>query len=400
MKSDLSIAEARRVVLAAQGFADPRPRGRVDARHLRRVLDRVGLVQIDSVNVLARAHYLPFFSRLGPYPQALLDDLAYRRGELFEYWGHAASLIPTAHYPLFRHRMTARRNRIRTRARQLFGSDGYVDSVLDEVRANGPLIASGLSDPGERRGPWWGYGKGKIALEALFEAGDVAVRDRPNFARAYDLAERVIPEAALAAEPPATEDAHRELLMLAARASGVGTARDLADYYRIGFTLARPRLAELVDAGRLVETRVEGWREPAYLPADARVPRAVPARALVAPFDSLVWNRDRVERLFDFHYRIEIYTPEPLRRFGYYVLPFLLDERLAGRVDLKADRAASTLSVRAAHAEPGERPAEVADALVTPLTEMAAWLALDRIAVEPRGDVAADLAAALGERGA
>ncbi|MDA1002387.1 MAG: winged helix DNA-binding domain-containing protein [Chloroflexi bacterium] len=395
MKSDLSIAEARRVVLGAQGFTDPRPAGRVDARHVRRVLDRIGLLQIDSVNVLARAHYLPLFSRLGPYPMSLLDDLAYRRRELFEYWGHAASLIPTAHYPLFRHRMEERRDRIRNRASESFGHDGYVDSVLAEVRDHGPLIASGLSDGGESRGPWWGWGKGKLALEALFEGGDIAVGARPNFARAYDLAERVIPADALAAEPHTTEDAHRELLVLAARASGVGTSRDLADYYRVPLTVARARLGELVDAGRLEIVRVEGWREPAYATPDTRLPRAVTTRALLAPFDSLVWNRDRVERLFDFHYRIEIYVPEPQRRFGYYVLPFLLDERLVGRVDLKADRAAATLIVRAAHAEPGERPAEIAAALTTPLAEMAQWLELDRIAVEPRGDVAADLAAAL-----
>ncbi|MPZ98088.1 MAG: winged helix-turn-helix domain-containing protein [Dehalococcoidia bacterium] len=392
----LSAGEARRIALAAQGFAERRPAGRIDARHLRRVLDRVGLIQIDSVNVLARSHYLPFFSRLGPYRSQLLDDLAYRRRELFEYWGHAASFIPTRHHSLFRHRMEGWMEGQRWRWEFEEQFPRYLEGVLEEVAARGPLTPEALDDPGERRGPWWGWGRGKLALELLFGRGEVSVAERRNFERYYDLTERVLPPETVNGATPTVEEARRELLLLSARSLGVGTAKDLADYYRLPLTASKPLLRELVAEGALQQVGVEGWREPAYLDPAARLPRRVEARALLSPFDSLVWFRDRDERLFDFHYRIEIYTPEPKRQFGYYVLPFLLGERLVGRVDLKADRAASALLARAAHLEPGAHPGETAEALAAELRSMADWLGLERVVVEPRGDLAPALRDVVG----
>ena len=361
------------------------------------MFDRIGLLQIDSVNVLVRSHYLPLFSRLGPYPMRLLDDLAYQRRELFEYWGHAASFIPTSRYALLRHRMTETRPRRRV-TELMREQPGYIEAVLDEVRARGPLTVSELDDPGERTGPWWGYGKGKIALEWHFARGDLAVAHREHFARAYDVRERVFTPEVLAAPEIPVGEAQRELLLLAARHHGVGTARDLANYYGLRTLAVRAQLRALVESGALHEVAVEGWDEVAYLHADAAIPRRVQARALLSPFDPVVWERSRVQRLFDFHYRIEIYVPQPQRQFGYYVLPFLLDDRLVGRVDLKADRPRSTLRVPAAHVEASVRPGahrRVAGELAEELRSMAAWLELDRVVVGRRGNLAAALRGAL-----
>jgi uncharacterized protein YcaQ len=398
MRTNLSAAEARRVALAAQGFADAPPRGRVDARHLRRVLSRIGLVQIDSVNVVVRSHYLPFFSRLGPYPRAALDRLAYRRRELFEYWAHEASLVPTEREPLFRHRMAAWATRRARRIEWLHEHRHYLDAVLAEVRERGPLQASDLDDPGERRGPWWGYGKGKIALESHFGMGTVAIAGRRNFARLYDLRERVLPARVRERPAPDAAEAARELLLLAARHHGVGTARDLADYYRLPVNESKRHLEDLADEGALQRAQVEDWREVAYLHPQARLPRRVEARALLSPFDSLVWERERTSRLFDFDYRIEIYTPAPRRRYGYYVLPFLLGDRLVGRVDVKADRERAALVARAAHLEPAEDAAAVAPHLAEELRSMADWLELERVEADRRGDLAPALSSALTAR--
>lgn len=394
MKTDLSAAEARRIALTAQGFADAPPSGRVDARHLRRVLRRIGLVQIDSVNVVVRSHYLPFFSRLGPYPREALDHLAYRKRELFEYWGHEASLVPVEHEPLLRHRMEAWPMRRWVRALHDAEPD-YLEGVLAQVREQGPLRAGDLEDPGERRGPWWGYGKGKLALEWHFAGGRVAVAGRDNFARRYDLRERVLPQAVRDGAAPDAAAAARDLLLLAASAHGVGTARDLADYYRLPIIASRNQLEDLAGEGALLRATVEGWDEPAYLHPEARLPRRVDARALLSPFDSLVWERARNRRIFDFDYTIEIYTPAPKRRFGYYVMPFLLGDRLVGRVDLKADRERDTLIARAAHLEDGADAASVAPHLAAELRSMAGWLELDRVEAEPRGDLAPALLEAL-----
>jgi len=393
-----SLAEARRIALAAQGFAAPRP-AEVEARHLRRLTRRLGLLQIDSVNVLARAHYLPALARLGPYPRELLDRAAYdgRRRHLFEYWGHEASLLPIELYPLLRWRM-ADAQRLQNLwagiVRFHRAESRYIELVFDEVRARGPIAASELEAAGERAGPWWGWSKGKRALEYLFWSGRVTTAGRRNFERVYDLTERVLPKRALAAPVPEKAAAQRELLLIAARALGIATAADLFDYFRLRPAEARPRLAELVDAKALVPATVSGWSEAAYLHTAAKLPRRITARALLSPFDPLVWYRPRAERLWGFHYRIEIYVPEAKRRHGYYVLPFLLNEDLVGRIDLKADRARGRLQVRAAHLEHGGNPEPVAEALLPTLAEMAGWLGLGEIELGRRGNLAAALSRA------
>ena len=391
----LSAAEARRVALAAQGFGEARPAGPPDARALVAAVDRLGLLQIDSVNVLVRAHYLPLFSRLGPYDAALLDRAAYDGSDraLFEYWGHAASLLPVDSYPLFRWRMARAEQ-----ARGLYGSLAkfarlrrpFVQAVLAEITERGPLAAAELSRGTRARGAWWGWSDGKAALEWLFWIGRVTTSARRRFERVYDLTERALPARALAAPVPPEDEAHRALLRRAARALGVATARDLGDYYRLGLGDARPRLAELVEAGELVPATVEGWKDPAYLHAEARAPRHLHGRALLSPFDPLVWERQRAERLFDFHYRIGIYTPVAERAHGYYVLPFLLGDELVARVDLKADRQARVLRVQAAWAEPNA-PAETATQLAAELVTLAVWLGLGDVVVTDRGDLAAPL---------
>lgn len=390
---DISAAEARRIALAAQGFADPRPAGRVTARHFQRVLDRVGLVQIDSVNVLARAHYLPFFSRLGPYDLRALDKFAWGSGRLWEYWGHEASLIPQERYPLFRHRMETGR-RWQWHKDYFNRRRDYVEEVLEHIRQNGPVIVGDVNQEGHKAG-WWNWSDAKVALEALFARGLVSVVQRRNFSRLYDLPERALPADVLAAPDPGEEEAHRQLLLLAARHHGIGTARDLADYYRVQVSTSKPRLEELVDAGLLQRVRVQGWREPAYLHPEARIPRRIQARALLSPFDPVVWERGRTERLFDFFYRIEIYTPEPKRQYGYYVLPFLLGDALVGRVDLKADRQAGRLLVRGSYVEDGRNVEEVAPALAEELASVASWLGLGEVVVERKGNLASALEAAL-----
>jgi hypothetical protein len=396
----LSAGEARRVALAAQGFAEP-PLGReVDGRALRsRVLDRVGLIQIDSVNVLQRAHYLPAFSRLGPYDTTLLDTLShYAPRRLFEYWGHEASLIPVELHPHLRWRMRRAHDdawggmrRIATERPDL------VAAVLDDLRARGPLTAAQLAHhdaPRGPKGPWWDWSDVKRALEYLFWSGEVTSARRVRFERRYDIPERVLPAAILRAPTPDDDEAQRTLLRTAARAMGVATEPDLRDYFRLPSAESKLRVAELVEAGDLHPVTVEGWTAPAYLAPGVRVPRRVEGRALVGPFDSLIWERPRVERVFGFRYRIEIYVPKERRVHGYYVLPFLLGDELVGRVDLKSDRAARALLVQAAHAEPGAPP-ETAAALALELRRLAAWLDLDDVLVAGAGDLAPALSAAL-----
>ncbi|HZB43470.1 MAG TPA: crosslink repair DNA glycosylase YcaQ family protein [Ilumatobacter sp.] len=379
------------MALAAQGFTDPRPTGRIDRRHLRRVLDRIGLIQIDSVNVLVRSQELPLFARLGPHPRTLIDD-ATTAGELFEYWVHEASHVQTAHHHLYRwmmrqpHRWPAFRRLMADRA-------GYIESVYQYVVANGPVVAGDLKQRVGKKGTWWDYDDGKIALEALFYEGRVSARRRSrDFARVYDITERVIPAEALARPTLPEREARKELLVLAAKYHGVGTLRDLTDYHRMKQTSCAPLAAELIEEGRLVAAEVRGWGRPAYVHPDAVTPRRVNARALLSPFDPVVWNRERAERLFGFRYRIEIYTPAPRRQYGYFVLPFLLGDELVGRVDLKADRAGSALLVQSAWGEPGITNGDVAGALHEELTSMAAWLGLDRVVVNGRGDMAPALA--------
>ncbi len=405
----LSAAQARRIALAAQGFAQPRPAGRITTRHIRAVLARVGLLQLDSVNVLSRSHYLPLFSRLGPYPTELIDRLAVhqgagpgslpridpRRRELFEYWGHEASLLPVALQPLLRWRMAAADEESWGSMRRLSRErPELIAEVLEVVAERGPLRAAhtGQARPA-RRGEMWEWHDGKIALEYLFYAGRVAAAGRKNFERHYDLAERVLPSAVLDAPTPPPEDAQRELLRIAARCLGVATEPDLGDYFRLPRAASKARVAELLDAGELEAVEVESWDAPAYLWPGAHRPRWVRARALLSPFDSLVWSRPRTERLFSFRYRLEIYTPAHKRVHGYYVLPFLLGDQLVARVDLKADRKAGLLRVLGASCEPGHDQALVARELASELEAMRSWLALQRVAVSPAGEFAATLQA-------
>ncbi|GAB2467921.1 winged helix-turn-helix domain-containing protein [Jatrophihabitans fulvus] len=404
----MSAEQARRIALAAQGFADPRPSGRVDARHVRRVLERVVLLQIDSVNVFSRSHYLPVFARLGPYPHALLDRITGyertpRRPEMFEYWAHAASLIPVGLHPLLRWRMDRAHTEPWPHIRRIAAENPQLmDDVRRLVAENGPVVAGDteIPRPAPRPGHMWNWSDGKTALEYLFYAGEITTAKRVNFERWYDLTERVLPPEVVGTPTPAVADAQRELVRLAARAQGVATIADLADYFRLLQADTKAAVADLVGTGELLPVEVDGWSRPAYLWREAKRPRRVSARALLSPFDSLVWFRERTERLFGFHYRIEIYTKEAERRYGYYVLPFLLGEQLVGRVDLKSDRQAGVLRVQAAWIEPGHDPAHVAPELAAELASTASWLGLAAVEVVPRGDLAGPLAECVAGGGA
>ena len=383
----LSLAQARRIALAAQGFADPRPTGRVDRRHFRRVMDRMGIIQIDSVNVLVRSQELPLFARLGPHPRGLIAD-ATADGELFEYWVHEASHVPTEHHHL--HRWQMERDHKWSRYWDLQQRrPGFIDSVLQRIEMDGPLASGDLNERVGKKGQWWDWDDGKVALEHLFWKGAITATRRPNdFARMYDLAERVLP-AHVVARPAAPErEARKELLLLAARHHGVATLTDLTDYHRQKNQPCKPLVDELVEDSALLPVQVEGWTKPAYLHPEARTPRRIDACALLSPFDPVCWHRDRNERLFGFHYRIEIYTPAPKRIYGYYVLPVLWGDSLVGRVDLKADRQARVLRVQGSFAEPGVPLDAVADDLARELRAMATWLDLDEVDVQPRGDLA------------
>jgi len=393
----LSLAQARRVALAAQGFTDPRPTGRVDRRHLRRALDRMGVVQIDSVNVLVRSQELPLFARLGPHPRSLIPD-ATAAGELFEYWVHEACHVPAVHHPLWRWRM-AQTHRWRDVARIEEHRPGFVTDVLRRIEREGAVTSSDLEQRVGKKGTWWDWDDAKRALEYLFYAGRVTTRARDSdFARVYDLPERVLPKHVLAAPTPTEFESRRELLRRAVSHLGVATFADLADYHRQTPRDAKDALRSLIEDGELRPARVEGWTETAYVPKRLKKPGPIDVCALLSPFDSLVWNRDRNERLFGFHYRIEIYTPKHKRKYGYYVLPVLCGERLVGRLDLKADRHASTLRVEAAYTEQGVRASSIAAPISARLREMAEWLNLERIAVARRGSLSAPLGSSLGRR--
>jgi uncharacterized protein YcaQ len=380
-RESLSLPEARRVALAAQGFGRPRPGRGILKADVVRAVRALGLLQIDSVNVLVRSHYLPLFSRLGAYAMPLLDAAAYggRRRQVFEYWGHEASLLPVECQPLLRWRMQRAKNGDGTWGNVArFGREraAFCAEVLAEIRDRGPLGVSEIGTGDRRKGSWWGWSEGKIALEWLFWTGQVTTHSRRRFERVYDLTERVLPQAVVDAPTPAIEDAQRDLLRIASMAMGVATERDLRDYFRLGPADAKARVAELVESRELLPVQVEGWKGPAYMAAGTRVPARIEARAVLSPFDSLVWFRDRLQRLFDFHYRIEIYTPAHKRVHGYYVLPFLLGERLVARVDLKADREAGKLRVIATHYEPGVDRRAVDAGLRKELELLAHWLEL------------------------
>lgn len=379
--------QARRYALAAQGFNDGRADGRVDVRHFRKVMDHIGLVQLDSVNVFSRTHYLPFLSRIGPYDRDSLDDWIWGSGELFEYWGHEASIIPVEDHRLFRWRMN--RPMKWKRLSELHEKHpGYVEDVYRQVAERGPLQTRNLEAPGQRdKEAMWGWSDGKVALEVLFLQGRIATAERQNFVRLYDLAERVIDPRHLDSSEPTQDEALTELLLRAAEALGVGTAEDIADYYRIRMPAARPLLRRLVEDGDLVEVEVEDWGKPAYLHPDAMLPRKARGTALLSPFDNLIWHRPRVERMWDFRYRIEIYVPEAERVHGYYVLPFLLDGLLVARVDLKTDRRDQVLKVQGAFAEPDVDKKAVGRALRKELDLVVEWLDLEDVVVARNGDL-------------
>ncbi len=383
----VSIDAARRIALGAQGFNDPRPTGRVDARHFRRVMDRVGVVQLDSVNVCVRSHYMPFYSRLGPYDRVALDTWLNNSGENFEYWAHVAAVLPVEKYPLWQWKMSGPIG-WRSAEALIEAHPELLEEVYEQVRDNGPLTISELDVPQERTSPWWGYGPGKMALEVLFARGRVTALRTGNFMRVYDLPERVIPDAHRSADVMPEHDAYRELLMDAIRHLGIGTIHDITDYFRLKIPTARPIMNELVAAGLIDEVTVRGWDGPVYVDPNASRPRSINATTLLTPFDPVVWYRERGERLFDFHYRIEIYVPEPDRVYGYYTLPFMLDGELVGRVDLKADRKNRVLLVQSAWREEGTDEVAVARGLAGEFERFAGWLGLSDIAVNRRGNVA------------
>ncbi|MBM7059236.1 YcaQ family DNA glycosylase [Pseudomonas sp. UL073] len=380
----LSLQQARRLALSAQGFGRRVPK-QVKANHLSQLIEQLGVVQIDSVNALVRSHYLPLFSRLGDYPQALLEQIAWgprRSRKLFEYWGHEASLLPLELYPLLRWRMRRAANGQGIYPQLArFGREqqDVVQRVLQTVREQGALGAGSLSTREERAGPWWDWSAEKHALEWLFAAGEVTVAGRRGFERLYDLPERVLPAELLNGHEPDEAAAQRQLLLRAATSLGVATAQDLRDYFRLDLRDTRQRLVELVENGELVELRVQGWNQPAYSAGEPRVLRRLHASALLSPFDSLVWERERTERLFDFRYRLEIYTPPHKRVYGYYVLPFLHGERIAARVDLRAQRAHNRLAVHAVHEEARGLDEEGLLALAGQLRALADWLGLAHV---------------------
>ncbi len=381
-RADLSAAQARRIAIAAQGLAGPPPSGPPTPRRLRRLVDALGVIQIDSVNVLTRSHYLPPFARLGPYPREMLEQEAWgKQRSLFEYWGHEASLLPIASQPLFRWRMARARagetwSGLATFARE---RRDYIDAVLERIEKEGPVTGGDFAE-GPRQVGWWNWSHGKRALEWLFWTGRITTRTRRGFKRVYDLTERVIPPAIVNAPTPTEEEAHRELLRISARAMGVATEGDLRDYFRLPVAGVKTRIAELVEAGDLVAVSVRGWARLAYLWREARIPRRVSAAALLSPFDNLVWRRERTERLFSMRYRIEIYTPAHKREHGYYVLPFLLGDALAARVDLKADREAGVLRIQSAHLE-ADAPEDAAFRLAAALNVMSDWLSLKQMLI-------------------
>ena len=395
----LSLAQARRVALAAQGFRDPRhtvPTMRTFARTLR----RTAVLQIDSVNVLQRAHFMPLFSRMGPYDTGLLRRAAETRPRrIVEYWAHVAAFMPVDLWPHMQHRM----RRYRAEGHAWMGLPEraeLVTSLVSEIRERGRSTARDLDEglPRTRDNWGWNWSETKKTLEYLFLAGRLAVAGRNSaFERLYDLPERVIPDEVLRAPEPSDREAWRELVRRAAKAHGIATEPCLRDYFRMRPEESRAAVEDLVEGGELLPARIEGWHRPAFLHRDAALPRRVLARALLSPFDPLVWERRRTEELFGFRYRIEIYTPAPRRVHGYYVLPFLLGERIVARVDLKADRRGSALQVLGAFAEPGA-PAETATELAAELVELAAWQGLAGVDVTPNGDLAADLAMELKAR--
>lgn len=404
-QQSLSLKHARRLALAAQGFSGRQSSVTVTSRHVTQLIERLGVLQIDSVNALVRSHYLPLYSRLGNYPQKLLDQAAWSQGrqrKLFEYWGHEASLLPIDLYPLMRWRMQrASQGQGIYQEMAKFGREQQptIARVLQAVREQGALGAGTLNTRQERAGPWWDWSAEKIALEWLFAAGEVTVAGRRGFERLYDLPERVLPSAIINQPQLAEADAQRGLLLHAVKALGLGTEKDVRDYFRQDPAPARMGLAELLEQGAIQRVQVQGWKQPAYALPEFKVPRKVTASALLSPFDSLIWERARTERLFDFRYRLEIYTPAHKRVYGYYVLPFLHHERIAARIDLRAERAAGRLAVHAVHEEQPGLDEQGMHALAANVRQLADWLGLPQVLINCQRASGARLRAAFVNTG-
>lgn len=397
----LTASQARRIALAAQGLAAARPPGPVTRRAFRKLVAHLGLLQLDSVNVFARAHYMPPYARLGDYDRQILDLEAWgKKPSLFEYWGRQASLLPLATQPLWRWRMaegTDPHRRRKTGLSEFYKvRKGYVDEVLAEIRRRGPVTGGDFAPEGPRKSGWWEWSEGKIALEWLFRAGFVSVKTRRGFERVYDVTERVIPAEVLDAPTPTKADAQREVVRIAARSMGVFTASDLADAFTLYVADAAARASELTEAGELEAVQVRGWRGKTWMVADAKIPRQLRGATILSPFDPLLRDRDRTERLLGVRYRIGLYTPAAQREHGYYVYPFLLGERIAARVDLKSDRKAGRLLVQEAHLEAGADPEEVVPELAAELASAARWQGLGDVAVMKKGDLSAALSRELG----
>ncbi|TBN57405.1 winged helix-turn-helix domain-containing protein [Glaciihabitans arcticus] len=395
----VSPAQARRIALSAQGFGVAPPPS-VGTRQINSLVRRMGLLQVDSVNVFERSHYLPVFARLGAYDKALLDRLTFgAKAQYVETWGHVASIVPLETWPLWRWKMRAfKAKHLGTPDHWTTQNGPMLDWLRGELAATGPIAASRIEhDANKSKGAWWGWSDVKLGLEYLFLWGEVVPAGRKNFERIYGLAEQVLPRELLDIEV-SERDAHKQLLSLAAQHHGIGTLGDLADYYRLKKTPAKAVAQELIDEGELLPVTVDGWGKPAFLHRDARIPRRLEATALLSPFDPVVWERDRALRMFDFHYRIEIYTPEPKRIYGYYTLPLLIDDRVVGRIDLKNDRQNRVLRVQSAWLEPGA-PAGVEQRVVPLLESIRDWQGLDSISVVDRGDFAPALRGVLGARG-
>ena len=380
----LSIADARSIALAAQGFDTARPKTKATQRHVDALISRLGVIQIDSVNVLVRSQELPLFARLGNHDRNAIPK-ATEAQKLFEYWGHEAAHLPVDLHPLFRWKMNAARTgKVTHWGLTSFYEENkaFVKRTLKHVTTNGPTTSRELSTRTEKKGTWWDWDEAKVALEYLFLTGQLMSRGRgSDFARIYDTPERVLPQRVFDAATPSERDARKQLLVRSAIAQGVATASDLADYYRQKPAAVKPLIAELVEEGELRAVAVDGWTEKAFVHRDAKLPKQLHATALLSPFDSLVWCRPRNERLFNFHYRIEIYMPKEKRKFGYYVLPFMMDGEMVGRVDLKADRASGVLQAHSVHTEKGVKRSSINDVLNTELRAMASWLQLDRVQI-------------------
>ena len=386
-EKSFSAKEARQIAIHAQLMTKIKGNKIPGTSELKKILRKIALLQIDSVNVCVRAHYMPLFSRMGPYPQRIIEEAAYSTRDIFETWAHEACFAPVDFFPVIRHRMTNRQPGKRVLS-LMETNPGYLENVLEQVRSEGPIKASELTDPGNRTGKWWGYSKGKIALEWYFAKGVLGVSKRKGFTRYYDLIERIMPENFLNAPPLSEKDAHKYFLLKAINAYGISTISDIADYFRIKKADIKSHLDQLIAKSVIEEVSVEGWEEPGYCPRGLNLTPTSNCQAILSPFDSFSWNRHRLKRLFKFHYRIEIYVPESKRKFGYYVYPFILGDKIVARIDLKADHKNSTLIVQSAYIEVGNDKDYVAERLLIELSSMAIWLNLSEITIKKKGNLA------------